>query len=185
MFERFTRQARDAVLGAVDAARDVRSVQVDTGHLLVALARDTGPAGEALRRAGVTADQLLPELGRPAGDGVDPAALRAIGIDYDEVRRAVESEFGAGALDRALGRSRFRSRRRPGGPRFAPEAKQSLERSLRAAIGLRDRHIGAEHVLLGVLDDPSFLAVRLLERREVDVEALRRAVTDGRVRRAS
>lgn len=187
MFERFTRPARDVVLGAVDAAREVRAVQVDTGHLLVALAREAGPAGVALRQAGVTAEQVLPELGRPVGtDGLDPAALRAIGIDYNEVRRAVESEFGAGALDRAQSRGRLRGRRRPGGsPRFAPEAKQSLERALRNAIGLRDRHIGAEHLLLGVLDDPSFLAVRMLARRGVDVEAVRRTVVDGRARRAS
>ncbi len=185
MFERFTRQARDVVLQAVDAAREVRSAQIDTGHLLVALARDAGPAGAALRQAGVIAEQVLPELGRPApADGLDPAALRAIGIDYDEVRRVVESEFGAGALDRALSRGRGRGRRSGGSPRFAPEAKQALERALREAIGLGDRRIGAEHVLLGVLHDPSYVAVRLLGGREVDVATLRRAVVDGRGRRA-
>lgn len=188
MFERFTRQARDVVIGAVDAAREVRAAQLDTRHLLVALARDAGPAGDALRRVGMTAERLLPELGRPAPrDGLDPAALRAIGIDYEEVRRAVESEFGAGALERALGRGRGRlsGRRSGGSPRFAREAKRALEQTLREAVGLGDRHIGAEHVLLGVLHDPSSVAGRLLGRHGVDVAALRRSVVDGRERRAS
>jgi hypothetical protein len=67
---------------------------------------------------------------------------------------------------------------------FAPEGKKALERSLREAVALRDRHIGAEHVLLGVLADPAFLAVRLLARYETDLPALRRSVLDGRGRRA-
>lgn len=182
MFERFTVAARDAVQGAVEVAGEVRAPQVDTGHLLVALARDPGPVGDALRAAGVPAERLLPDLAAPgAAAGFDPAALSALGIDYDEVRRAVDEEFGAGALDRAL--EGGRSRRRRHVP-FAPEGKKALERSLREALALRDRHIGAEHVLLGVLADPAFLAVRLLARHDVDLPALRRSVLDTRGRRA-
>jgi len=183
VFERFTRQARETVLGAVDAASQVQAAQIDTGHLLVALARDDGPAGETLRQAGVTAERVLPELGRPVGGGIDPEALRALGIDYDEIRRTVESEFGPGTLDRAL--SRGRRRRRRGGTRFAPEAKQALVHALREAVELRDRHIGVEHLLLGVLADPSFVAVRLLGRYQVDVRELRRSAVQRRGRRAS
>jgi Clp amino terminal domain, pathogenicity island component len=183
MFERFTVAARDVVTGAVEVAGEVRAPQTDTGHLLVALARDTGPTGDALRAAGATAERLLPDLAVPgAPAGFDPAALSALGIDYDEVRRAVDDEFGAGALDRALTQGGSRSRRRH--VPFAPEGKKALERSLREALALRDRHIGAEHVLLGVLADPAFLAVRLLARYETDVPALRRSVLDGRGRRA-
>lgn len=180
VFERFTVQAREMVRGAVGVAGDVRAPQVDTGHLLVVLAQAPGPTGGTLRAAGVTAERVLPDLvgpGQPAG--FDPSALSALGIDYDEVRRAVEGEFGVGALDRALGRGR-RRRHVP----FAPEAKQALERSLREALALRDRHIGAEHVLLGVVADPAFLAVRLLARYEVDLAALRRSLLDARERRA-
>lgn len=184
MFERFTQQARQVVVGAIDAAREVRAVQLDTGHLLVALARDEGPAGVALRRAGVTAELVLPELGRSAADGgLDPAALRAIGIDYDEVRRAVESEFGAGALDRVLDRGRWWGRR-GGSPRFTREAKKALEWALRTAIALGDRHVGSEHLLLGVLKDRSSVAVRVLDRREVDVDVLRQLLIGDRARRA-
>ena len=182
MFERFTVASRDAVKGAVQVAGEVHAPQVDTGHLLAALARDPGPTGDALRAAGVTTDRLLPDLAGPgAPAGFDPAALSALGIDYDEVRRAVDEEFGAGALDRALDQGR--SRRRGHVP-FAPEGKRALERSLREALALRDRQIGAEHVLLGVLADPAFLAVRLLARHGIDMPALRRSVLDTRASRA-
>jgi hypothetical protein len=183
MFERFTVAARDAVRGAVRVAGEVHAPQVDTGHLLVALARDAGPTGGAIRAAGVTAERLLPELAVPgAPAGFDPSALSAFGIDLDTVRRAVDAQFGAGALDRALGQRR--SRRRGHVP-FAPEGKKALERSLREALALRDRHVGAEHVLLGVLADPAFLAVRLLVRDGTDVPDLRAAVLATRDRRAS
>ena len=182
MFERFTVEARETVKGAVVAAAEVRAPQVDTGHLLVSLSRHGGPAGVVLRAAGVTGERLEPELvaaGAPAG--FDPAALSALGIDYAEVRRKVDEEFGAGALDRALGRGRSRRGHVP----FAPEGKRALEQSLREALALRDRHIAAEHLLLGVLADPAFLAPRLLDRLGVDVPALRAAVLSTRPRRAS
>ena len=69
---------------------------------------------------------------------------------------------------------------------FAPEGKRALEQSLREALALRDRHIGARRVLLArVLADPAFLAVRLLGTRHgVDMPALRRSVLDTRARRA-
>jgi ATP-dependent Clp protease ATP-binding subunit ClpA len=182
VFERFTVEARETVKGAVAAAAEVRAPQVDTGHLLVALAGSVGPTGEALRAAGVTGERLRPELAAAGGPaGFDPAALATLGIDYAEVRRKVDSEFGDGALDRALGRGR---RGRRGHVPFAPEGKRALERSLREAMALRDRHIGAEHLLLGVLADPAFLAPRLLARFDVDTPALRRTVLAARPRRA-
>jgi hypothetical protein len=182
VFERFTVAARDAVKGAVEVAGEVRAPQVDTGHLLAALARDGGPTGGALRAAGVTDAVLRPDLAVPGAlAGFDPAALSAVGIDFEAVRRAVDEQFGAGSLDRALGQGRSGcTEHLP----FAPEAKKALERSLREALARRDRHIGSEHVLLGVLADPAFLAVRLLARHEVDVAALRETVFAARDRRA-
>lgn len=177
MFERFTVEARETVKDAVAVAAEVGASQVDTGHLLVALAGNSGPTGAALRAAGVTADRLRPDLaagGTPAG--FDPAALASLGIDYAEVQRKVDAEFGAGALDRALGRRRGRRGHVP----FAPEGKRALEESLRAALRQRDRHIGAEHVLLGALADPTFLAPRLLTRLAVDLPTLRAAAQTPR-----
>jgi hypothetical protein len=52
-----------------------------------------------------------------------------------------------------------------------------MERSLRAALELGSRHIGSEHILLGVLSDDS-LAVTVLERQGISQEAARAAVLE-------
>lgn len=172
VFERFTQEARRVVVGAVDAAQQVGADRIGTGHLLAALADDRGPAGQALAAAGVTRARVLDDLPGP----IDPAALRAVGIDWDQVRAAVDASFGPGTLERSFRRPR---RRVP----FAPETKQVLARAVRSAAAGRDRRIGAEHLLLGLLGDPDGPAVRLLTRYEVDLDALRAALrrsTDNR-----
>jgi ATP-dependent Clp protease ATP-binding subunit ClpC len=63
-------------------------------------------------------------------------ALTKFGITYDEVRR------------------RAAQLRPPGEPAtrlaFSAEAKQALEGALRESLAMRHRHIGVEHVLLGI-----------------------------------
>jgi ATP-dependent Clp protease ATP-binding subunit ClpA len=162
MFERFTQEARQVVIGAVDAAQQAGADRIGTGHLLAGLADDRGSAGQALAGAGVTCARVLDDLPGP----IDPAALRAVGIDWDQVRAAVDASFGPGTLERAFRRPR---RRLP----FAPETKQVLARAVRSAAARRDRRIGAEHLLLGLLGDPDAAAVRLLTRYDVDLDALR------------
>jgi len=45
--------------------------------------------------------------------------------------------------------------------------KQVLERALREAVARGDRRIGAEHLLLGLLDTPAVSVTRLLARLDV------------------
>jgi ATP-dependent Clp protease ATP-binding subunit ClpA len=193
MFERFTAEARDVVLGAVEAAEGLDAPRVGTEHLLLALLADTGPTRRALSASGVTADGVReavaadPPGGAADDGGPDPAALAAIGIDFDEVRRAVERSFGPGALERALGleRSRRRWRRGAGGHRpFSKPAKRTLELALREALARGDRHIGAEHILLGLTRTSGTGASRVLDRLGVDVTALRQALIDELPRKA-
>ena len=175
MFERFSQEARAVVLRGVRAAEEVGATRVDSAHLLAALAADPGPAGRALAAVGVTRDRVLGDL----PGAVDPAALRAVGIDWEEVRRAVDTSFGSGALDRAL-----RRRRRRHLP-FTPDAKKLLERTLRVALAARDRRLVPAHMLLAVLGDPQAAGARLLQRYGVEQEALRAALGDpGEDRRA-
>jgi len=180
MFERFTADARDVVVRARDEARALGHSWVGTEHLLLA----------ALRRPDVPAVSVLLELGasyetcRAAVQSVlgedralgtdDAAALRILGIDLDEVRRRVEEDFGPGALEgppeSSPKRGILRRRRwrrtcpRPGHLSFMPRAKRALERSLREALALNDRHIGVEHIVLGLLDPKGNLAVDTLAR---------------------
>ena len=195
MFERFTTSAREVVLSAHQWARELRHSHVGTEHLLLAMLEvDTdGPAGRALRDAGVRVDVIRDEVVRRVGPAPAPLgdaeaqALRAIGIDLDEVRARVEEYFGPGALDQPVEEpeeadeagglvQRLRGRRR--GPRgrmpFMPRSKKVLELALREAIRLGHRYIGPEHILLGLLREGQGLAVRILVDTGVDLDDLKR-----------
>jgi ATP-dependent Clp protease ATP-binding subunit ClpA len=177
MFERFTRDAREIVVGAQQVARETRSATIDTRHLVVALADGVGPVPAALRSAGLEPDDVAARARRSvtSGEPLDADALAAIGVDLDAVRRQTDQVFGAGALDRA-GR---RPSRRGGHVPFTKDAKKALELSLREAVRLHDKSIETRHLLLGILrsDCPggNVLAAALHDAG-TDVAALRAAV---------
>jgi ATP-dependent Clp protease ATP-binding subunit ClpA len=174
MFNRFTKDARAVVVRAQEEARALAADAIGIEHLLLGLAaRPEGAAARVLDRLGLTHAALRAELVR-SGEGHDAAALAAIGIDLDEVRRRVEASFGAGALARR-GRSSLP---------FTPAAKQALELALREALALGDRSIGSEHVLLGVLRAPGPPVTEALERLGSTPAAVRAAVLEARQRAA-
>jgi ATP-dependent Clp protease ATP-binding subunit ClpA len=172
MFERFTRDARQAVTVAQHAARELGHGRLGTEHLLLGIAADDGAAGATLAAAGATPERLRAVL----ADTAPAEALGAIGIDLAEVRRRAEASFGPGALERARGRGGN------GSPRLTPEAKKALELALREAIALGDDFIGTEHVLLGVLRGADRAALGPLERAGADPAALRAALLQARDR---
>jgi len=51
-----------------------------------------------------------------------------------------------------------------------------LELALREALALRHNHIGAEHILLGLLREGDGLAARILTTSGADLQQLRRAI---------
>jgi ATP-dependent Clp protease ATP-binding subunit ClpA len=165
MFERFTQELRDVVTRARDEAAELGHDFLGTEHLLLGVAAsDDGilaPLGAdhaALRRA-VTG--MYPV-------GLDADALASIGIDLDAVRRSVEQSFGPGAL---FGPRARRARH----VSFCPRAKRALERSLREALLLRQRHIGPEHLLLALASDGESGAAIALRRCGTSPEAVRAA----------
>jgi ATP-dependent Clp protease ATP-binding subunit ClpA len=169
MFERFTREARAAVVGAQKVARDTGTRTVDTRHVLVALVEGSDAVRRALRTAGLDVDGLeAAARAELRADGLDGDALAALGIDLDAVRRQTDAVFGPGALDRAG--------RRPGSHiPFSADAKKALELSLREAIRLKERSIRSGHLLLGILRAGS-PGRALLENAGVDADALRQAL---------
>jgi len=198
MFERFTRQARTTVVRAQEEARRLGHDWIGTEHLLIAVLRQPDEPGAAtLARLGVDAEAARAAVKRltdRSGDGIgeeDAEALRALGIDLEEVRRRAEDAFGPGALDRTPeppqerrglrsvlpfrrgGRDR---RRNQGHIPFAPRAKKALELSLREALALKDRHIGCEHVVLGLLRSDDRLTGDLFARLGLEPEAVRSQV---------
>lgn len=175
MFERFTNDARQAVHQAQDEARALQHRAIGTAHLLLAVSASDGAGARALRSHGLDADTLrtrIRQMTGPGGDPIDGAALAAIGIDLDEVRRAVEATFGAGALESG--------QTRRGHIPFTAQAKKAIELSLRSAVALRHKFICSGHILLGLLRAPGEdnLAIALLTEAGVDIDALRETATN-------
>ncbi|NEK60289.1 Clp protease [Geodermatophilus sabuli] len=169
MFERFTREAREVVVGAQQEARALRHGRIGTEHLLLGLLAQPGTtSARALGRHGITRQVVVDALAPLAGDDLDAAALTSVGIDLDAVRTTVEATFGPGALDAP------RDPREPSGHiPFTPRAKKVLELSLREALAMRSRSITDGHILLGLLREGAGLAMKVLYDRGVDLPALR------------
>ncbi|MFC5182625.1 Clp protease N-terminal domain-containing protein [Actinomadura harenae] len=171
MFERFSTEAREVVKAAQEEARSRGDRGIGTEHLLFALTRNEGPAGEALRGCGVfrgAAGDAVDAL--PDRDGLDAEALRVLGIDIDAVRDAAEDAFGPGALDAPRGPRRDRAPK--GHIPFKPESKKVLELSLRQSLRLKHKYIGSGHILLGLLQDRRVPAARALTGAGVNLDAL-------------
>jgi ATP-dependent Clp protease ATP-binding subunit ClpA len=184
MFERFTDRARTVVRRAVEEARVDGRRPVGTEHLLLALlSDDAGLASRVLADAGVHADDLRERIRRHTADGgaglgdADAAALREIGIDLAAIVARIEESFGPDALREPVPapRRRWGRRRYVGGP-FSPRSKKVFELSLREALRLRHRHIGTEHILLGVLREGKGLGAQVLTEAGTDLDDLRRRV---------
>lgn len=197
MFERFTQQARSSVVAAQEGARTLQATQILPAHVLLGAVASAeasnSPLAGILAEAGITSAALQPELQAPGSATVlneqDAEALQSIGIDLQAVRRAVEEQFGPGALDAdalapasveasasaSAPRNRFGRLKgggtkrggttgsgvRGGGIPFSRGAKSVLENSLREAAAHRDGYIGAEHIVLGVIRtaDPTATAL--------------------------
>lgn len=169
MFERFTKAARTVVVLAQEDARQRRAEHIGSEHLLLGLLGVPGaPAATLLEQAGVDRQAVEAALGDRSADA---EALAAIGIDLDEVRRRAEEAFGPGALDRGR-------RWRAGHVPFDAAAKKVLELALREAVRRGDRHIGTEHVLLGLLHRETGEAQRILAAHGLTLELVRRAVDE-------
>jgi ATP-dependent Clp protease ATP-binding subunit ClpA len=200
MFERFTHAAREVVIRAQAEAKDLDQAPIGTQHVLLALVADeAGPVAVALRAKGIdevyVRDEIIRRVGSttrdldplPDADAEDEAALKAIGIDLEQVRRAIEENFGPGALRlprdveprrKGLLRRFYGSGHTP----FSPRSKKVLELSLREALRLKQNFIAPEHIMLGILRDGEGLAAQILAEKGVDFVKLRadleRSLTD-------
>ncbi|MEU6310134.1 Clp protease N-terminal domain-containing protein [Streptomyces sp. NPDC047014] len=146
MFERFTRDARSTVTGAVAEARRAGAARVTEEHLLLSLL-----ALGALDPLGVDAPAVTADLAAARRRGgisrADEKALAELGIDLAEIITRVERTHGEGALATP-------ALRRTGRVRLTEDAKKTLQQSLRIALGRKDRHIAPLHLLLALLSHP-------------------------------
>jgi ATP-dependent Clp protease ATP-binding subunit ClpA len=196
MFERFTTDARAVVVAAQEEARLLGHDYIGTEHVLLALLADTdGTVARALAGDGVDHEFVRGDIVRRVGprppdesaaavEQEDAEALKAIGIDLDEVRKAIEANFGAGSL--RLPRDTEQQRKRGlfgrfyiagGHLPFNSRNKKVLELSLREALRLDQKFIAPEHLVLGLLREGDGLAVQILHEKGTDLSKLRDDMT--------
>ena len=155
MFARFTDRSRGSVEAAFEEARALGHDSLGDEDLLLGILRtDKGIAAEALSLLGVTLEGAREESEAMLSD-----ALSSIGISLEDVRRQAGD-----ALDMSLPDDR----KIP----YSPRAKDALGGARKEMRGLGDNHLGAEHVLLGILGNVDGTAVRMLGRLGVSPEAL-------------
>jgi ATP-dependent Clp protease ATP-binding subunit ClpA len=132
-----------------------------------------------------------PDLSAAAAEQEDAEALKAIGIDLDQVRKAIEANFGAGAL--RLPRETEQKKRglfgrfyiAGGHIPFTNRNKKVLELSLREALRLDQKFIAPEHIMLGLLREGEGLAALILHEKNVDLARLREDMTTALRARAA
>jgi hypothetical protein len=121
---------------------------------------DAQEEASALGHGFVGTEHLLLALLRGGGPGT--ATITAAGTTYDTARERIVAEVGEGPGHGGR-RGRFR---------FTPAAKRTLEHALQEAKALGDRHIGSEHVLLGLLSSRGLGAEILGDPDEVRTAVL-------------
>lgn len=200
MFERFTDEARAALVLAQETARGRSDFHIGTEHLLLGLLKQqNGVAAQVLTSVGISAARVTEVVDRALGcprhvTPGDVEVLQELGIDataiLDEARKLMEepgSTSDAAEPERPpTPRRRLRVRLGPKpshGPRghipFTPKAKKTLENSLREALKLGDNYIGPEHLLLGLLRTEG-MALEVLRNLGVDLVDLKQRAKDAR-----
>ena len=155
MFTRFTDKSRRAVEAAFEEARMLGHDSLGDEDLLLGILRaDEGVAADALSSLGVTL-----EGARDESDGMLSDALSSIGISLEDIRREAGDAFEV---------SLPRDRKIP----YSPRAKNALVGARKEMRRLGDGHLGAEHVLLGILGNEDGAVVRMLDRMGVSPEML-------------
>ncbi|MFI6336864.1 Clp protease N-terminal domain-containing protein [Streptomyces sp. NPDC050535] len=157
MFERFTKDARAVVEGAVEHCERAGERRVEEAHMLLALLDREGSRGSfALTSLGLAGrrDSVVRQLAEARRRGglsrADADALSGLGIDLSEIVSRIEEAHGVGALEPGQRRPGRRSRR----PGFTSGSKDVLVQSLRIALAHQDRHIGDEHLLMALAARP-------------------------------
>jgi hypothetical protein len=132
---------------------------------------------------------VLEQLGTAvkAAEYLDEVADHLIGYFVDQARRAGASWTDIGksmGVTKQAAQKRFVLRAEipalapdQGFERFTPRARNAVAAAQSAAHDAGNAKITPEHLLLGVLSDPTALATALLNAQRVDAEAVRAAVT--------
>ena len=94
-------------------------------------------------------------------------AIADIGASVEEIRSVALADLASAEGSRTGGHIPF-----------AQESKKALELALREALRLGDRHIGSEHILLGILREQKSPGARILIDRGITRKALEDRIQD-------
>jgi len=142
----FTEEVRQVLSRARSEAAQLRHDYVGTEHLLLGLIADSA--------------------------GVGVAVLSDLGLQTDELRRAIEGIVPKGKSAAVSGGD-------PSLP-YTSRTKKVLELSMTAARNLGDDYVGAEHLLLGLINEGRGIAAQLLVDNGVTAERAGTAVLEMR-----
>jgi len=117
----------------------------------------------ALGHAHIGTEHLLLGLLRE-DEGVARRALGRLGISADAARTRIVEDAGRGERPVA------------GDIGFTPSARRALESAARDATRHRDRHVGTEHLLIGLTREGDALASRVLTELTGSLDEVRAAV---------
>ena len=138
---RFTERVRRVMHFAREEAGRLQHDYIGTEHLLLGLLRE--------------------------GEGVAAVVLTNMGLDVEQVRRAVEEAVPPSGGTLTIGDLPFNA-----------GAKRALELAIEEAKELGHNYIGTEHLLLGLLREGDGIAAKTLMRLGVELERLREATLE-------
>lgn len=136
MHDKFTERVRKVMFLAREESGRLQHDYIGTEHLLLGLVRE--------------------------GEGIAVAVLINLGLDLDQIRKAIEETIPAPGGTALIGEVPF-----------TPSAKKVLELSVEEARSLGHSYVGTEHLLLGLIKEGEGIAARVLKRMEGNVERVR------------
>ena len=162
--DKFTRPAKQVLVLAEEEARRLNHSYIGTEHLLLALVQGgQGIAAAVLEGQGVKLDNLREAIGALADEG-EPEQPEG---GREEGRDVSDRPWGRGETFRAE-RGRF--------GKFTARAKKVLVLAEEEARDLNHRHIGTEHLLLGLVREGKGLGGEILGLSGVELDKVRSAI---------
>lgn len=97
--------------------------------------------------------------------GLAGQLLSQLGLTSDNVSRAIEQSIGLGSVS-------------PTELRLTPRTKQAMELAVSEANRLGQSYVGTEHILTGLLQEGSGMAIRILEGMDIAPDAVEQKLND-------
>ena len=106
-------------------------------------------------------------------DGIAGLLLNQLGLTPENVTRAIEQHVGWGQDSPTKLRLTPRTKLR-----LTPRTKRAMELAVREANRLEQNYVGTEHMLAGILEEGSGMAVQILEDMDIDPDLVSQRLSE-------